>query len=118
MAPSERVVVDVLFGEPGELTLEHRTPEHTYQLASITVSGDSATPNLAKQFEDLRTNSDMAAERKRIQPYLDAAPDKTLAFECRDGDGRPRRHWPGRLRMSHAPGSSQRRAGKMSRSAG
>ena len=24
----------------------------------------------------------MVAERKRIQPYLDAAPDKTLAFEA------------------------------------
>ena len=82
LAPSERVVVDVLFAEPGELTLEHRTPEHTYQLASITVTGDSATPNLAKQFEALRTNSDMVAERKRIQPYLDAPPDKTLAFEA------------------------------------
>ena len=26
LAPSERVAVDALFGEPGELTLEHRTP--------------------------------------------------------------------------------------------
>ena len=26
LAPSERVVVDVLFEQPGELTLEHRTP--------------------------------------------------------------------------------------------
>ena len=89
LAPSERVVVDVLFGEPGELTLEHRTPEHIYQLASITVTGDSTTPNLAKQFEALRTNSDMVAERKRIQPYLDAPPDKTLAFEAEMEMGAP-----------------------------
>ena len=27
LAPSERVVIDVLFEEPGELALEHRTPE-------------------------------------------------------------------------------------------
>src|SRR3954451_12841720 len=27
LAPSERVVVDVLFEQPGQLTLEHRTPE-------------------------------------------------------------------------------------------
>jgi FtsP/CotA-like multicopper oxidase with cupredoxin domain len=80
LAPSERVVVDVLFSEPGELTLEHRTPEHTYQLASITVTDDSAPSNHAEQFDGLRTNSDMVAERKRIQPYLDAPPDKTLAF--------------------------------------
>ena len=80
LAPSERVVVDVLFADPGELTLEHRTPGRTYQLASITVTDDSAPPNHAKQFDSLRTNSDMVAERKRIQPFLDAEPDKTLAF--------------------------------------
>ena len=38
LAPSERVVVDVLFEQPGQLTLEHRTPERTYPLASIDVS--------------------------------------------------------------------------------
>ena len=35
LAPSERVVVDVLFDQPGELTLEHRTPERIYPLAAI-----------------------------------------------------------------------------------
>ena len=80
LAPSERVVVDVLFDEPGELTLEHRTPEHTYGLASIMVAGDSAAQNLAEQFEVLRTNSDLGAERERIHRYADAPPDKTLAF--------------------------------------
>src|SRR5687768_6442268 len=33
LAPSERVVTDVLFDEPGQLTLEHRTPDKTYTLA-------------------------------------------------------------------------------------
>ena len=42
LAPSERVVVDVLFEEAGELTLEHRTPERTYPLASITVDEEPA----------------------------------------------------------------------------
>src|ERR671938_1623821 len=37
LAPSERGVVDVLFPEPGELELEHRTPERTYRLAAIAV---------------------------------------------------------------------------------
>ena len=32
------------------------------------------------QFTRLRTNADMSAERERIAPYLDAEPDKTLAF--------------------------------------
>jgi FtsP/CotA-like multicopper oxidase with cupredoxin domain len=80
LAPSERVVVDVLFEEPGELKLEHRTPDRTYPLARITMGNDQAAPSLGEQFEVLRMNSDMVAERERITPYLEAEPDKTLAF--------------------------------------
>jgi FtsP/CotA-like multicopper oxidase with cupredoxin domain len=80
LAPSERVVIDVLFGEPGELRLEHRTPDRSYRLARITVAAERASPSLAERFESLRTNADMVAERERIAPYLDAPPDKTLAF--------------------------------------
>ena len=42
LAPSERVVVDVLFPDAGELELQHKTPEHTYRLASITVADEPA----------------------------------------------------------------------------
>ena len=80
LAPSERVVVDVLFDQPGELALEHRTPGRVYRLAAISVSEDRAEPALEERFEVLRTNTDMVAERQRIEPYLQAEPDKTLAF--------------------------------------
>jgi FtsP/CotA-like multicopper oxidase with cupredoxin domain len=80
LAPSERVVVDVLFDQPGELALEHRTPGRVYPLAAISVSEDRAEPALEERFEVLRTNADMVAERQRIEPYLEAEPDKTLAF--------------------------------------
>jgi FtsP/CotA-like multicopper oxidase with cupredoxin domain len=80
IAPSERVVIDVLFGEPDDLTLEHRTPDRSYRLAGITVTDQLGEPALAEQFHVLRTNPDMVAERDRITPYLDAPPDKTLAF--------------------------------------
>jgi FtsP/CotA-like multicopper oxidase with cupredoxin domain len=79
LAPSERVVVDVLFDEPGEALLEHRTPDHTYRLATIRVADDPASP-LAQEFTNLRTNEDMSAERRRIAAYLGTEPDKTLAF--------------------------------------
>ena len=79
LAPSERIVVDVQFGEPGQLSLEHHTPQRTYPLAEITVTADPVPP-LANPFTRLRTNADMSAERERIAPYLDAEPDKTLAF--------------------------------------
>jgi FtsP/CotA-like multicopper oxidase with cupredoxin domain len=82
LAPSERVVVDVLFGQPGDLTLEHHTPERVYPLATIRVSEERAEPSLDEQFEVLRTNADMVAERKRIASYLEAEPDKALAFSA------------------------------------
>ena len=80
LAPSERVVVDVLFDEPGELTLEHRTPEKEYRLVTIDVRDESAEPDLSETFSQLRTNVDMEALRERIAPFIDAAPDKTLSF--------------------------------------
>jgi FtsP/CotA-like multicopper oxidase with cupredoxin domain len=80
LAPSERVVLDVLFDQPGELTLEHRTPDRVYPLVRIGVGGERAEPPLADEFELLRNNADMVAERQTIAPYLDAEPDKTLAF--------------------------------------
>ena len=80
LAPSERVVVDVLFDKAGDLTLEHHTPERVYPLAAIHVSDQRIEPSYAEQFEVLRTNADMVAERERIAPYLEAEPDKTLGF--------------------------------------
>jgi FtsP/CotA-like multicopper oxidase with cupredoxin domain len=80
LAPSERVVVDVLFDKPGDLTLEHRTPQRVYPLAAIHVRDEPIEPSYADQFEVLRTNADMVAERERLAPYLDAEPDKTLGF--------------------------------------
>jgi FtsP/CotA-like multicopper oxidase with cupredoxin domain len=80
VAPSERVVVDVLFDEPGDLVVEHRTPERIYPLAAIRVGEQRAEPSLDEQYEALRTNADMAAERERIAPFVDAEPDETVAF--------------------------------------
>src|SRR5947209_4985738 len=89
LAPSERVVIDVLFEEPGEVTMEHRTPERTYRLASIQVGEERAEPSLTEQFGVLRTNRDLAAERERIAGYLDAEPDKTLGFLAEMDMGAP-----------------------------
>jgi FtsP/CotA-like multicopper oxidase with cupredoxin domain len=80
LSPSERFVVDVLFDEPGDLTLEHRTPDRTYRLARITIRDEPAEVPLAEGFDVLRTNADLAAERERIGPFLDVPPDKTLGF--------------------------------------
>ncbi|HEX2110161.1 MAG TPA: multicopper oxidase domain-containing protein [Gaiellaceae bacterium] len=80
IGPSERAVVDVLFDEPGELTLEHRTPERTYALTTIDVSAEAALPRLAESFNVLRRNPEWGVERERLGPYVEAPPDKTLAL--------------------------------------
>ena len=80
LAPSERAVVDVLFGQPGQLELQHRTPDRTYRLAAITVTGGRATPSLAEEFEVLRTAPELVAEREFFDTWLEALPDKTLAL--------------------------------------
>jgi FtsP/CotA-like multicopper oxidase with cupredoxin domain len=80
LAPSERVIIDVLFEQPGELTLEHHTPERVYRLATIAVAEQPAEPSLADSFQRLRQDPELSAERDRIAPYLDAEPDKALAF--------------------------------------
>ena len=80
LAPSERVVIDVLFDTPGGLTLEHRTPERVYPLATVQVDDERIEPSFAETFEVLRTNDDMVAERERIAPYVKAEPDKTIGL--------------------------------------
>ncbi len=80
LAPSERAVVDVLLDQPGQLELQHRTPDRTYRLATITVTGERATPSLADRFEVLRHAPELAAERQALDAWLAAPPDKTLAL--------------------------------------
>ena len=50
---------------------------------------DAATPSLAEAFEVLRTDPELAAERERLAPLLDAPPDKTLAFVAEMDMGEP-----------------------------
>jgi FtsP/CotA-like multicopper oxidase with cupredoxin domain len=89
LAPSERVVIDVLFDRAGELRLEHHTPHRVYPLAAIRVTEERAEPSLEGEFDVLRTNADMVAERERIAPFLQAEPDKMLAFIAEMDMGAP-----------------------------
>jgi FtsP/CotA-like multicopper oxidase with cupredoxin domain len=79
LAPSERAVVDVLFDRPGELALEHHTPERTYRLASVRVTEEVVEPSLRAAFEVLRRAPELATERRQLDAWLSAPPDKILA---------------------------------------
>jgi FtsP/CotA-like multicopper oxidase with cupredoxin domain len=79
LAPSERAVLDVLFDTPGEAHLEHRTPEHTYDLGAFSVAGDTAG-GAAATFEELRTDPELSAERQLIERDFGRDPDKVLSI--------------------------------------
>ncbi|HET6774413.1 MAG TPA: multicopper oxidase family protein [Acidimicrobiales bacterium] len=81
LAPSERAVLDVLFDTVGSVPLEHRTPDHTYELGSISVSDEPIAESFSRDFSRLRTDPELTAERARIDAELQRPPDKTLAFE-------------------------------------
>ena len=105
----------MLFEQPGELTLEHRTPDRTYRLATIAVGEERAEPSLAEPFEILRGDPELSAERERLAPWLEAEPDKTLAFVAEmdfEAAGRPRR-----LRLPDAPRGRLPRSRAAARSA-
>jgi FtsP/CotA-like multicopper oxidase with cupredoxin domain len=86
LAPSERAVVDVLFEGPGELTLEHHTPDRIYQLARVTVAEDGRGPAAAREFKVLRRAPELEAERQQLDRWLAAPPDKVLALVAQMDD--------------------------------
>src|SRR3712207_3475121 len=79
LSPSERAIVDVLFDTPGEVHLEHRTPDHVYDLGSFSVSG-AEDGGAAESFEELRIDPELSAERQVIEPDLEREPDKVLSI--------------------------------------
>jgi FtsP/CotA-like multicopper oxidase with cupredoxin domain len=87
LAPSERAVVDLLLERPGELQLEHHTPDRTYQLATVTVGEGRAAPSpAAQEFQQLRRAPELAAERRQLDRWLAAEPDKVLALVAQMDD--------------------------------
>src|SRR5918993_1080355 len=79
LAPSERAVLDVMFDTPGEARLEHRTPDHVYDLGAFAVEGNSAMA-AATSFEALRVDPRLTAEHQSIDRDIERPPDKVLAF--------------------------------------
>ncbi|MDF2739186.1 MAG: putative Multicopper oxidase [Actinomycetia bacterium] len=86
VAPSERVVVDALVERPGELHLEHHTPDRVYRLAALAVATDRVVSPAAGEFEVLRTAPELAAERWQLEHWLAAPPDKVLALVAQMDD--------------------------------
>jgi FtsP/CotA-like multicopper oxidase with cupredoxin domain len=86
LAPSERAVVDVLVDQPGELALEHHTPDRTYRLATVAVAGRPVASTAAEEFPVLRRAPELVAEREQLAAWLAAPPDKVLALVAQMDD--------------------------------
>ena len=80
LAPSERVVVDVLFADAGRARA--RAPDARAHLSARVDHrrDERAGAVLADEFDAAAHQRDMTELRERHPPLLDAPPDKTLAF--------------------------------------
>jgi FtsP/CotA-like multicopper oxidase with cupredoxin domain len=73
------VVIDVRFDDPGKVRLEHRTPDHVYDLGAFSVAGNASAAT-AESFEALRVDPLLTAEHRSIGADIERPPDKVLAF--------------------------------------
>jgi FtsP/CotA-like multicopper oxidase with cupredoxin domain len=85
IAPSERVIVDVLFAEPGQLRMEHAGPEQSYMLGSVTAHDWPVEQSYTRQFSNLRTSPEFAPERAGLQGNWSVHPTRPsgLSRSCR-----------------------------------
>jgi FtsP/CotA-like multicopper oxidase with cupredoxin domain len=113
LAPSERVVIDVLFDQAGDLVLEHHTPDRTYPpcrsprgraarraFARRAVRGPAHEPRHGRA-----TGTDRPVSGRRTR--------QDGGLPRRDGHGRAGSRGGGRIRVPGAPAGSQRGAGPL-----
>src|SRR5947209_4401603 len=79
LSPSERVIVDVFFEHAGQFSLQHRTPERTYPLATVIVQAQPSEHSFAQELFTLRTSSELEAQPLKLAD-ADRPPDTTLAI--------------------------------------
>lgn len=78
ISPSERAVVDVHFPSAGTYTILHRTPNMTYTLGTVNVSGESLA-GAGSTFERLRTDQRLSVEFSALRKnHLLRSPNKKL----------------------------------------
>ncbi len=78
LGPSERAIIEVFFANAGSYTIQHKTPERTYTLGTITVASEKTDTSFEKEFATLRSNSDIQSEIDAFRPFFDKPADKRL----------------------------------------
>jgi FtsP/CotA-like multicopper oxidase with cupredoxin domain len=87
LAPSDRVVADVLFQAAGTFRLLHRSPSRTVSLGIIRVIGASPAAALSRAAEFFAPGGDeaMAREAAALAARAPAQPDYVLALRAQGG---------------------------------
>jgi FtsP/CotA-like multicopper oxidase with cupredoxin domain len=90
VAPAERYVVEVRFDRPGQFAvvnaiqaINHYQGEFSAEvdtLGAVTVDAAAATPDYARAFATLRTNTEVSKGIERYRAYFNKPPDKTLTL--------------------------------------
>ena len=78
LSPSERAIVEVLFVNAGSYKLEHKTPEKTYTLGTVTVTNEKVANSFEKEFAVLRSNKDIQSEIDAFRSSFNKSVDKRL----------------------------------------
>ena len=119
LAPSERVVVDVLFDQAGRARRWSTAPRiGSIRWPRSRVSEEPAEPSLAEQFEVLRTNRRHGGRARARRAVSGGRAGQDAGVHRRDGHGRAGRRRAGRLRLPDAPGGRRARSRATARSAG
>lgn len=83
LSPSERAIVEVYFPKAGDFTMEHKTPNKTYALGTVVVSGSAGTDRAPAFMALGGAHARMREEFAVARAFLDKAPEKTLRFTLR-----------------------------------
>ena len=78
VGPSERVIVEVFFAQPGIFALENITPGKTIRLGAVSVAAAPVPPARAKDFTRLKARPAVSRSMDPLRPYLAKSPDKRL----------------------------------------
>lgn len=79
ISPGERYIVEVMFSEPGEYKMLHKTPTKTYELGTVKVVGAAPTPEeFSGFFTPLKENTDIISSIDPLRKHFDAKPDYEL----------------------------------------
>ena len=81
--------MEAYFPKAGTYAISHTTPDRTYRLGEVKVGSARSGKDYSKEFGTLATDSGMASEAAKLEPYYTKKADKDIALSLSsDGMGK------------------------------